>query len=107
MPVLRSELILGVCGLLLLALTALGLTLPQTVIGQFGIGYREALTHFVILGCVQGLIYFAAVALILRRRISPRAIWMILGFAGFFRLMVVVFPPFLSSDIYRYIWDGW
>ena len=107
MPVLRSELILGVCGLLLLALTALALTLPQAAIGQFGIGYREALNHFVILGCVQGLIYFAAVALILRRRISPRAIWMILGFAGFFRLMVVVFPPFLSSDIYRYIWDGW
>jgi alpha-1,6-mannosyltransferase len=107
MPVLRSELILGVCGLLLLALTALGLTLPQAVIGQFGIGYREALNHFVILGCVQGLIYFAAVALILRHRISPRAIWMILGFAGLLRLMVVVFPPFLSSDIYRYIWDGW
>src|ERR1700728_4271498 len=21
--------------------------------------------------------------------------------------MLVVFPPFLSSDIYRYIWDGW
>jgi alpha-1,6-mannosyltransferase len=107
MPVLRSEFILGVCGLLLLALTAIGLTLPQPAIGQFGIGYGKPLDHFVILGCVQGLIYFAAVALILRSKPTTRTVWMILGFAGLLRLMVVVFPPFLSNDMYRYIWDGW
>ncbi len=66
------------------------------------------LDHFVILGCVQGLIYFAAVALILQIcRPSHRVIWLILGCAALLRLMVVVFPPFLSNDMYRYIWDGW
>ena len=107
MPVLRSEPILGVCGLLLLVLTAFGLTLPQPVVGQFGIGYGKPLDHFVVLECVQGGIYFAAVALILRNKLTMRTVWMILGFAGLLRLMVVVFPPFLSNDMYRYIWDGW
>ena len=103
----KPELALSFCGVLLLGLTGIGLTLPQPVIGHFGIGYGKPLDHFVILGCVQGAIYFAAVALILRSEPSPRIVWMILGFAGFLRLMVVVFPPFLSNDMYRYIWDGW
>ena len=103
----KCEFVLGLCGLLLLGLIGIGLTLPQPVIGQFGIGYGKALDHFVILGCVQGLIYFAAVTVILRCAISSRMIWIILGFAVIFRLAVVVFPPFLSNDIYRYIWDGW
>ena len=103
----KYELALGFCGILLLGLTAIGLTLPQPIIGQFGIGYGGALDHFVILGCVQGLVYFVAVALILRGAISARTIWIILGFAALFRLIVVVFPPFLSNDMYRYIWDGW
>lgn len=107
MNVTKPELAIGVCGILLLALTALGLTLPQPVIGQFGIGYGTALDHFVALGCVQGLVYFVAVALILRYATSHRVIWLILGCAALLRLMVVVFPPFLSNDIYRYIWDGW
>ena len=103
----KYELALGFCGILLFGLTAIGLTLPQPIIGQFGIGYGGALDHFVILGCVQGLVYFVAVALILRGAISARTIWIILGFAAIFRLIVVVFPPFLSNDMYRYIWDGW
>jgi alpha-1,6-mannosyltransferase len=107
MRIAKHELALGFCGLLLLGLTAVGLTLPQPVIGFFGIGYGKALDQFVILGCTQGLIYFAAVALMLRRKPSARAIWWILGCAALLRLMVVVFPPFLSNDMYRYIWDGW
>ena len=31
---------------------------------------------------------------------------LILGVAAAMRLAVVVAPPFLSSDIYRYVWDG-
>jgi alpha-1,6-mannosyltransferase len=107
MRAIKLELALGLCGILLLGSTAIGLALPQPVIGQFGIGYGKALDHFVTLGCVQGLIYFAAVALILRSSAPAQMIWIILGFAGLLRLMVVVFPPFLSSDVYRYIWDGW
>jgi hypothetical protein len=104
---LKPDFLLGACGVLLIGLTAIGLTLPQPVIGQFGIGYGEALDHFVILGCIEGLTYFAAVALILRSKPTTRTVWIILGFAGLLRLMVVIFPPFLSNDLYRYIWDGW
>ena len=107
MRCLKPEFLLGLCGVLLIGLTAVGLTLPQPVIGQFGIGYGKPLDYFVILGCAQGLIYFAAVALILGSKPTTRTVWIILGFAGLLRLMVVVFPPFLSNDMYRYIWDGW
>jgi len=104
---MKPEFLLGLCGAFLIGLTAIGLTLPQPVMGQFGIGYGRPLDHFVVLGCVQGLIYFAAVALILRSTPSARTIWMILGCAAILRVMVIVFPPFLSKDMYRYIWDGW
>jgi alpha-1,6-mannosyltransferase len=107
MRFLKQEFGLGLCGVLLIGLTGLGLTLPQPIIGQFGIGYGRPLDHFVILGCVEGLIYFAAVALILRSLPPARIIWLIIGCAAILRLMVVVFPPFLSNDMYRYIWDGW
>jgi hypothetical protein len=103
----KPELLLLTCGILLIALTAAGMTLPQPVMGQFGIGYGKALNHFVILACVQGLIYFAAVALILRSRPSARGLWMVLAGAALLRLTVVFFPPFLSNDMFRYIWDGW
>jgi hypothetical protein len=42
--------------------------------------------------------------------IMPRAemrLSTILAVAFLLRLMVLVFPPFLSNDMYRYIWDGW
>jgi hypothetical protein len=103
----RPEILLLCCGILLIGLTAVGLTLPQPVMGQFGIGYGAALNHFVSLGCVQGLIYFAAVALILHGKQTSQTLWMVLACAALLRLIVVIFPPFLSNDMYRYIWDGW
>ena len=107
MRTIKPEYLLALCGAFLIGLTAIGLTLPQPVIGQFGIRYGRQLDYFVILACVQGLIYFAAVMIMLRSRASARIIWIILGCAAILRVMVVVFPPFLSNDLYRYIWDGW
>ena len=51
-------------------------------------------------------VYFAAVHLVLRRTLPPRAIWIVLIVAVATRLPVLFTPPILSSDIYRYIWDG-
>jgi alpha-1,6-mannosyltransferase len=107
MRFIRLEVLLVLCGILLIGLTSAGLKLPHPIMGQFGIGYGKPLDHFVFLGCVQGLIYFVAVALILRSRPSAQTIWIVLGCAAILRLVVVFFPPFLSNDIYRYIWDGW
>jgi hypothetical protein len=100
------KLSLPICAAALIALTAAGLAIPLPGHGVFGIGYGAALDGFVLLACMQGIIYFVAVKLLLRGAKNPR-LSTILGVAFLLRLMVLVFPPFLSNDIYRYIWDGW
>jgi hypothetical protein len=97
---------LTACATILICLTILGLAMPHSVPGQFGIGYGAALDRFVALGCVQGAVYAIAVALLLRKRAAP-SLALVLGVAFIMRAMVVAVPPFLSNDIYRYVWDGW
>jgi hypothetical protein len=47
------------------------------------------------------------VATQLAERTPPdRALWFIFGFAIVLRGYVLLFDPLLSSDIYRYVWDG-
>jgi hypothetical protein len=96
---------LALCAALLVLTTALGLAVPHPVPGQFGIGYGVALDEFVALEMFQGAVYAAACWIILRNQNT--SIWFVLGTAFALRLMVLVFPPFLSNDLYRYIWDGW
>jgi hypothetical protein len=97
---------LTICAAALIALTLVGLLMARPVPGQFGIGYGPRLTQFVALTCVQGVVYLAAVTVLIRRRQNPSLLF-VLGIAFLLRLMVVGTPPFLSTDIYRYIWDGW
>ncbi len=94
------------CGLGLIGLTVIGLMLPHAAVGQFGIGYGPALTEFVALACLQGLIYAAAVAALPKQE-DPRLLSFVIGTAILLRLMIVAAPPFLSNDMYRYVWDGW
>ncbi len=103
----RTDTLLILCALALTGLTALGLSLPQPQPGQFGIGYGSALSHFVILALVQGCLYAAALGLVLWARPGPQSLWIILASALIFRLIALSAPPFLSNDMYRYIWDGW
>lgn len=51
-------------------------------------------------------IYFGAVWLILRMPPSRPALLMVIGVAVLLRAAFLPAPPLLSSDIYRYIWDG-
>ena len=51
-------------------------------------------------------IYFAAVRLILRHTWPRCTIWIVLGVATALRGLLLTEPPVLSSDIYRYVWDG-
>ncbi len=44
--------------------------------------------------------------LVLRERLPRADVWMILGLAVAMRAALLPAPPFLSSDIYRYVWDG-
>ena len=51
-------------------------------------------------------IYLAVAWLSLRSRDSRQVLLLGLGFAALFRLSIIFYPPYLSDDIYRYIWDG-
>jgi len=97
---------LYLCGAALIGLTVFGLTLPQPIIGQFGIGYGGALDRFIALAVVQGVVYFGAVGILLGLRAGV-SIWLVLGVAGVMRVFPLLAPPFLSNDMYRYVWDGW
>jgi alpha-1,6-mannosyltransferase len=61
---------------------------------------------FLKLVLIQLVIYFAVAWLSLRTRDSRTLLLFGLIFAALFRLSILFSPPYLSDDIYRYIWDG-
>ncbi|MFN2529789.1 MAG: glycosyltransferase 87 family protein [Pyrinomonadaceae bacterium] len=61
---------------------------------------------FLKLVVVQIVIYLAVVWLSLRSRDSRQLLVLGLIFAALFRLSIIFSPPYLSDDIYRYVWDG-
>ncbi len=91
---------LGGLGLLsLLGYAAAGPWVP-------GPGY-EPLVRYVALFAGLFLVYLVAVWLVLRRPTRDRAVvGLILGGGLLFRLILLPTPVFLSSDLYRYLWDG-
>lgn len=50
--------------------------------------------------------YLAASGLVLRVPLPASALWIVLGVAALMRLAFLPSGPLLSSDIYRYVWDG-
>ncbi|WP_428534927.1 glycosyltransferase 87 family protein [Rhodopila sp.] len=93
--------VLGSC-LLALTLGALSLHVP----GALGVGSIRLKTWFVVISGTSALFYLAAVFTVLRRPAQTRAVWLVLLVAAALRLPLIVAPPFLSTDIYRYVWDG-
>src|ERR1051325_200822 len=61
---------------------------------------------FLKLVVVQIVIYLAAAWLSLRTKDSRLLLVLGLMFAALFRLSIIFYPPYLSDDIYRYVWDG-
>ena len=63
-----------------------------------------AVTTFLAYFFIAAIAYAVAVARLGRDRLSSRTIW---AFAILFRLILLLnSPPTLSTDVYRYIWDG-
>jgi len=60
---------------------------------------------FIALSITAGLVTIAATRLA-ERAPQTSALWLIFGLAIALRVYVVTFEPLLSSDIYRYVWDG-
>jgi alpha-1,6-mannosyltransferase len=61
---------------------------------------------FLKIVAVQAPLYLAAVWLSVRKSESRVVFILILIFAALFRLSILFSPPYLSDDIYRYVWDG-
>jgi alpha-1,6-mannosyltransferase len=46
------------------------------------------------------------VLLVTQRTGTRRGVWVVLLVAAAARLSLIMSPPFLSTDIYHYVWDG-
>jgi len=87
-------------------LTALGIaTLVLYRIAVHSKGVAD-IVWFLELVAVQIVIYFAIAWLSLRTKDSRTLLLLGLVFAALFRLSILFSPPYLSDDIYRYVWDG-
>ncbi len=60
----------------------------------------------IILALAAGAIYCVALYALEHSRERRAAFWLILGGALLFRLTLAPLPPTLSTDMYRYRWDG-
>ena len=80
----------------------------------YGLGFPRLVsaspwTHVAYIGVFGGLflLYVLAVAMVLRWRPDDRLLLgLVLAFALLFRLSLLGSPVVLSSDVYRYLWDG-
>ena len=91
---------LGAALLLLIILEALCRPAGAPEIGW------EGLQPFVWLNMAGAAIYFAAVKTVHMQKPRPRTLAIVLTLAAAMRILPLAGPPMLSSDVYRYIWDG-
>src|SRR5262249_35994061 len=85
-----------------------GATLAAAFGGMLWLGdlYRSV-ESFVVLFVLASTAYAGAVGWILHRTpTGRRTVGLILGGAILFRLLLVPSDPTLSTDLYRYLWDG-
>ncbi len=83
------------CGTALFGLTLLGLEAQE----------QDRLDRFIAVAAAQSVVYLLA-AWLSWGGASRTALAAVLAVAALLRLPVVIAPPYLSTDIYRYIWDG-
>ena len=74
--------------------------------GEAAAEYGVTLRAFIALICVSGLLYLGAVGVVLRGNLGRGTFWGILACAAIMRILALSEAPFLSTDVYRYVWDG-
>jgi alpha-1,6-mannosyltransferase len=92
----QPALALALLGFVLLGLTWAGVVLQK----------HDNLPAFIAVALVQGIVYLAAVWIVSRIESRRSTIVAVLVIAGLLRISVVFTAPYLSDDVYRYIWDG-
>jgi hypothetical protein len=66
----------------------------------------SAILWFLKIVLVQCVLYVLVAWLILRASGARSTLLIVIVFGVLFRLSILFSPPYLSDDIYRYIWDG-
>lgn len=84
----------------LLALVMAACFVSMTVLHSF---VGPSVLYFICLFGIAALVYFVAVFRLADNQLPASLIW---GFAIVFRLILLSTSPSLSTDIYRYAWDG-
>lgn len=92
----RANLVLVSLGVALLVFYRVALALQGT----------ENIGRFILLASVQGVLFCFAAWQVCRATSRRSTLAIIIVFAALFRLSLIFVAPNLSSDIYRYIWDG-
>jgi hypothetical protein len=84
------------CGATLIALTFVGLLFQS----------EDRLDRFLIVAALQSGVYAIAVWLAWKGGLSRGIVAGIVALAIVIRVPVFLAPPYLSADVYRYVWDG-
>jgi alpha-1,6-mannosyltransferase len=98
----RGALLLLGGGLIGLTLAALAVHIP----GAVDVGTDARKYTFVAMLGIASVVYLLAVQIVLRGPTFRFALPIVLAVAVGVRLVVLFADPFLSSDVYRYVWDG-
>ncbi len=68
-------------------------------VGRFWIGFEDV-------ALLSGLVYLGALLIVRTQPVNRATVWIVVWVAVAAHLMTYFVDPFLSSDIYRYVWDG-
>jgi alpha-1,6-mannosyltransferase len=90
-------------GLVGLAVVAPGFALPAGAFGDLSTALSWIYVGWLL---AAGVAYAGVVWLVRRQAVTRRALIAALAIAGVARLLIVVAPPVMSTDLYRYVWDG-
>jgi alpha-1,6-mannosyltransferase len=88
---------------ILLVLGCVLVVLYRAGVGASGV---SGIRFFMKVAFVQSAIYLLAAWIVTRARSSNSTLLIVIAFAVLFRVSILFTPPYLSDDIYRYIWDG-
>jgi alpha-1,6-mannosyltransferase len=100
----RSLGFLSAAGVGIVALTLIAVCLH--VPGSIWAGTLARKDGVVALMLASAALYGGAVWLVVRVALPRRAVVVVLAVAVILRIVLIASPPFMSSDVYRYVWDG-
>lgn len=99
LPSSRDE-ITALCGLAAIGAIIAGLTLATPF------AFKSAGDNAYIALAIPAALLAIAATVAAERAPTTRALWLIIGVGIALRIVALSWEPLLSSDIYRYVWDG-